>query len=124
MSRQMKVLFFSLICLAGLAILFMVGPVQTGGKPSPAIPLWANFELKWYDQNSQDVATNIRNDVEGLIYVDTPDTKRVKYGVEVKYYPPGAWDYRGRFKMKVDQTGVLGRFVRLLFSTPSTSPDA
>jgi hypothetical protein len=120
MSRQRKVLVFSLICLAGLAVLFMAGPVQGGGKPSPPIPLWANFELDWHDQNGQSVATNIRNDIEGFIYVDTPDAKKVKYGMEVKYYPPGAWDTRGRFRMQVDQTGILGRFVRLVFDTPLT----
>jgi hypothetical protein len=120
MSRLTKAMGLSLICLAGMVVLAMVGPAQGGKTPSPPIPLWANFESTWYDGAGQGYATNILNDDAGL-YVDTTDTKKIKYGVEVKYYPPGSWDTRGRFRMNVDQAGVLGRFVRLLFNTPSTS---
>jgi hypothetical protein len=121
MSRQAKFLVLSLVCLTVLVILLAVSPVQAG-KPKPPISLKANFETVWYDGLGVARDTKIRNDVEGSLYVDTADTKKIKYGVYVKYEIPGAWDTRGRFKMKVDRAGVLGRYALFSFDQPTTDP--
>jgi hypothetical protein len=113
MSRQLKILVFSFVCLAALVILIPVDPAQGGGKSSPPISLRANFEPLWFG-----ASTNIRNDIEGSPFFDMTDTKRAKYGVSVKFYPAGGSDPRGRFKMIIDQSGALGRYIKLFFMTP------
>jgi hypothetical protein len=118
MTRQAKILTFSLIGLVPLAVLSTMRPAL-GGKPSPPLSLRANFESFWKDGSGQFIQTRIHNDTNGLFYVDTANTKKIIYGVEVKYYPPGSWDTRGRFVMKIDRSAVLGRFVRLDFQDPS-----
>lgn len=121
MSKKMCILTVSLTSLAALAVLLFVGQVQ-GAKPSTPLSLKATFEDFWQDGTGQFIGTRIHNDQAGLVYVDTADTRKIKYGVEVKYYPAGGSDPRGRFVMKIDRAGVLGRYVQMLFDDPATGP--
>lgn len=122
MSRQSKVVVLAAVCFMAIVVLIGVAPIQAGKTSSPILSLKANFEAFWINGSDQFIATRIHNDIEGFAFTDAPDTKKVAYGVEVKYYPPANWDYRGRFVMKLDRTKALGRFVQLSFGTPSTDP--
>jgi hypothetical protein len=119
MSRKFGILTLAAVCLASVAVFVAVRPAQ-GAKPSSPLSLKANFEGFWQDGTGGFIGTRIHNDVEGLVYPDTADTKRIKYGIEVKYYPPGSGDTRGRFVMKIDRAAALGRYVRLHFGAPLT----
>lgn len=112
------------VFLAGFAVLaafFAAGSIE-GAKPTPVtpIPLTANFGPLWTGAGGEILTTTVRNDVEGQLYVDTANTKKIIYGCEVKIYPAGRANPRGYFIMKVDRAGILGRFVSLHFSTPTT----
>jgi len=124
MSKRVRILTVSLAGIAALAALLMVGQVQ-GAKTVPATPLSlkANLEDFWPDGTGQFIGTRIHNDQPGVVYVDTADTKTVKYGVTVKYYPASGSNPRGQFVMKIDRAGALGRYVRFLFDTSSTGPN-
>jgi len=120
MSRNSKVLVWGTICLVAAVVIVAILPVQAA-KPSPPLSLQANFEAFWQNGSGQYIGTRIHNDIGGFVYTDTASTKRVVYGVEVKYYPPAS-SLPGQFVMKIERSGVLGRFVRLDFQQPSTDP--
>jgi len=123
MSKRARILTVSLAGLAAMAIMFLVGPVQ-GAKPQPTAPLSlkAGFEGFWGDGQGNFLGARILNDQPGLLYIDTVDTKKIKYGVSVKYYPSSGSNPRGQFVMKIDRAGALGRYVQMLFSDPVTGP--
>ena len=126
MSRKSRILVFMVVCVAAAAVIFGVRPAQ-GAKPAPPLSLQASFEEFWAGEGDQyQNQYRMQNDDTYSPYVDTPDRKVgktvVKSGVEVKYYPPGGSDQIGRFKMIIDETGFLHRFVQLHFLEPSTNP--
>jgi len=122
MSRNSKILFWGMVCFAAAAVIVTVRPVQ-GAKPAPPLSLTASFDEFWVGGEN---LYRIQNDAANLPYVNTPEQKVGKKvipsGVEVKYYPPGGSDTIGRFKMIIDQSGSLHRFVQLHFLNPSTNP--
>jgi hypothetical protein len=109
---------------AALATLFVVGHVE-GAKPAPVTPISLNaeFDTVWTGAGGVPVETRIRNDYDGQIYVDRADTRKITYGSVIKLYPASGSDPRGHFIMKIDQAGILGRFVRLNFGAPLTGPN-
>ncbi len=117
MSGKMKVLVIASIFIAGLAVMLLIGPAQ-GAKPASVLSLMASFEPTWIDGSS---ANRIRNDADGMVYANTPSTKRGFYGVDVTY-TPAQWFLPGQFVMKIDRNGLLGRYVKLDFQDPSTDP--
>lgn len=123
MFRKYVFVALAAVGVMTLAALVDVRPVQ-GAKPSKSSPwsLRANFEDFWADGLGQLIGTRIHNDEPGVAYVDTADTRKVKYGVSVKYTPPSGTNPRGQFVMKVDRAGALGRYVRLHFDSPLTGP--
>lgn len=124
MSRKSGILAVAAVCLASMAVIVAVRPAQGAKpKPNPTLSLKANFEAFWGDGQGNFVETRILNDLPGVVYADTTDTKTVKYGVTVKYYPASGTNPRGQFVMKIDRAGVLGRYVQFLFDTPSTGPN-
>ncbi len=123
MSRpnKMGMIVAFMTCFAALATLFVVDHVE-GAKSGPVTPisLTANLEPIWYGAGGETVVTTIRNDVDNQLYIDRTDTKRIKYGVSVKYTPAGGSNPRGQFVMKIDRAGALGRYVQLHFSKTAT----
>jgi hypothetical protein len=117
MSGKMKVLLIASVFIVGLAVMLLIGPAQ-GAKPASGLSLKASFEPTWIDGFS---SNRIRNDVDGLVYVNTPSTKRAFYGVDVTYTPQQG-SFPSQFVMKVDKNGLLGRYVKINFQDPSTDP--
>ncbi len=115
MSGKMKVLVIASVFIAGLAVVLLIGPAQAA-KPGSALSLMASFEPIWIDGSSPN---RIRNDVDGMVYANTPSTKKVFYGVDVTYRPQQG-SFPSRFEMKVDRNGLLGRYVKIDFQEPST----
>ncbi len=117
MSGKMKVLVIASVFIVGLAVMLLIGPAQ-GAKPGSVVSLMASFEPVWIDGSS---SNRIRNDVDGLVYANTPSTKKAFYGVDVTYTPQQG-SFPSQFVMKVDKNGLLGRSVKINFQDPSTDP--
>jgi len=118
MTRKINAVILGVFGIAAAAAIFSVLPAQ-GAKPASVLSLMASFEPKWIDNTSPNM---IRNDVDGVVYANTPSTKRAFYGVDVTYTPAQAF-LPGRFTMKIDKNGLLGRSVKINFQDPSTDPD-
>jgi len=120
MSRKSAILLWGMVCMAAAAVIIAVRPVQ-GAKPSPPLSLTASFEALWQDGSGQYIGTRIHNDLDGCVYANTPSTRKIVYGVDVTYTPAQGF-FPGQFVMKIDRSGLLGRYVRLDFQEPSTDP--
>jgi hypothetical protein len=115
MSRKIKAVIWAVFGLAAAAALLAVLPAEGAKQPS-VLSLMASLEPTWIDGSS---SNRIRNDVDGMVYANTPSTKKTFYGVEVTYTPAQGVS-PGQFMMKIDQTGLLGRYVKIDFQDPST----
>jgi len=119
MTRKMKTAIWGVFGIVVAAAIFSVLPAQGGAKPATALSLNATFWPTWIDNTSPN---RIRNDVDGTFYANTPSTKKAFYGVDVTYTPKQG-SFPSQFVMKIDQNGLLGRYVRINFQDPSTDPD-